>query len=280
MMKIKTLLLILTLTGSTHLMAVSEPEYATAETREVVLKMIEAHGGLEKWRNSKSFSFQNIMFSSSLGERPFWINEVTVDPKTRRVYQNWLSHDATMASDGNETWSENWKIGNAPKFEALFFYYFLNLPWLTQDSNVTLSEAKKIKHDSFENEVYVIEMGFSEKPAMGKTKNDTYKLYIDAESYLLVGYEYSIGYGYMLDLFGFPPEKNLFGPMFRINDSFTAIDGLIYPNLMHTGNTDMTKVYGNHAIVKYSLDNKFDNSRMKKSSNSIVDTSSDKRKKI
>lgn len=45
--------------------------------------MINAHGGLKKWKAAETFSFQNIMFNSSLQGLPFWINEVAVDQKTR-----------------------------------------------------------------------------------------------------------------------------------------------------------------------------------------------------
>lgn len=254
------------------------PHYASTQSKTIIEKMIDAHGGMKAWKNARTFSFDNIMFSESLPGQPFWVNKVTVDQKTRRVYQEWPLHNAAMAYNGKETWSVDWKIGNPPKFEALFFYYFLNLPWITQDDNVSLSEAKKIKHNSFEREVYVIDMGFTEKPAIGKTKIDAYKLYIDSQSYLLVGYEYMIGYGYMLDLFGFPPGRKLFGPMFRINDSFTEVNGLIYPNRMHTGNTDQTQTYGHHVILNYDLGKKFDESKMKKPKNAIIDSSSHVRK--
>lgn len=262
---------------STSLLA-KDPIYASNKTKEIIQKMIEAHGGMEAWKNANTFSYDNTMFSSSLGEVPFWVSEVTIDKKTRRVYQDWPIHQSSMSYNGKEAWSVDWKIGNAPKFEALFFYYFLNLPWLTQDSNVTLGEVTKIKHAAFENEVYVIDMGFTEKPAVGKTKKDRYKLYIDSNSYLLIGYEYKIGYGYMLDLFRFPADKELFGPMFRINKSFTTVDGLIYPNIMETSNTDQTQVYGNHAIYNYSHTIPFDETRMNKPSNAVMDESSYLRK--
>lgn len=140
-----------------------EPHYASKETEKIILKMIDSHGGIKAWKAITTFSFDNIMFSESLGDQPFWINQVTVDQKTRRVYQEWPLHNSTMAYDGNKAWSVNWSVGNAPKFEALFFYYFLNLPWLTQDDNVKLGETIKIKHKAFDNEVYVIDMGFTKK---------------------------------------------------------------------------------------------------------------------
>ena len=66
-------------------------------------------------------------------------------------------------------------------------------------------------------------MSFSEKPAVGKTKEDTYKLYIDSKNFLLMVYEYTISYGYMLDLFKFPKGQNVFGPMFRVHSGFTKV---------------------------------------------------------
>lgn len=249
------------------------PEYASLETKEVILKMIDAHGGMKKWATAKTFSFQNVMYSQSLGAVPFWISNVTVDKATLRVYQDWPLHQSIMAHNGKETWSVEWRVGNPPKFEALFFYYFLNLPWLTQDENVKLGEVSKIKHNAFDHEVYVVEMGFKTAP-VGKTIKDSYKLFIDSETYLLVGYEYSIGYGKMLDNFQLPASTEVFGPMFRINQNFTEVDGLLYPNIMQTGNTDQTRVYGNHAIINYSLTNSFDEKRMKKPANAVIDNSS------
>lgn len=253
------------------------PQYANKHTKEVIEKMIGAHGGLENWKNAETFSFDNIMFTDMFPNKPFWISQITVEQKTRNVYQEWPLHESSMASNGKLTWSENWNVGNPPKFEALFFYYFLNLPWLTQDNNVKLSEATKIKHDAFENEVYIIEMGFTEKPAIGKTKIDKYKLYIDSETYLLVGYEYMLGYGHMLDLMGVPADKKLMGPMFRINDEFTEVNGLIYPNRMHTGNLDQTTIYGHHAIINYKLGGEFDSSKMEMPKDAVLDDSSYKR---
>jgi hypothetical protein len=254
------------------------PKYGSNESKEIIRKMIDAHGGYAKWEKKKTFSYDNIMFSEQLPGTPFWISKATIEKETRRVYMDWPIHQSTMTYDGEKAWSVDWKIGNPPKFEALFFYYFLNLPWLTQDDNVKISDAKRIKHAAFENEVYVLDMTFKEKPAVGKTAKDNYKLYVDSESYLLVGYEYSIGYGYMLDLFGFPEDKDLFGPMFRVNNSFTTVDGLVYPNLMQTSNLEQTQVYGYHSVINYSLNEPFDKKRLEQPSNAVIDTSTDKRK--
>lgn len=249
-------------------------KYATPETKKIVENMIEAHGGFKAWKNAKTFSFDNIMYSKSLGNVPFWINQVMVDKKTRKVYQNWPIHGSTMAYDGKQTWGDKWKIGNPPKFEALFFYYFLNLPWLTQDDNVILGKAVKKKHKAFQNEVYVIDMSFTEKPAVGKTKKDTYKLYIDSKNHLLMGYEYTISYGYMLDLFKFPKGQDVFGPMFRVHQGFTKVGNLIYPTVMKTSNLDQSQTFGEHAIFNYSITKPFDSSKLIKPKGAVIDPTS------
>ena len=276
MKKMTTLIALITIFLATF-EAFAQPKYASEESQRVIGKMVEAHGGLDSWRKAETVSFDNIMFSEGLGEEKFWISKITVDQKTKRVYQEWPLHNATMASDGKQAWSVNWKAGNPPKSEALMFYYFLNLPWLTQDKNVELGAVEKIKHKGFKNEVYVIRFGFAEKPVIGKTKLDSYKLFIDSRSYLLLGYEYMIGYGGMLDLMELPADKKLFGPMFRIHDSFTNVGGLTYPNRMHTGNLDQTQTYGYHAIINYDLTADFDESKMKVPKNAVIDKSSDKR---
>ena len=256
------------------LMTAQERKENPLETEQVVQKMIDAHGGYDAWKKVKTFSFDNIMYSNSLGKLPFWINQVTVDSKTRNVYQNWPIHGSTMAYDGKQAWGNQWKVGNPPKFEALFFYYFLNLPWLTQDDNVVLGKATKKKHKAFQNEVYVIDMSFSEKPAVGKTKEDTYKLYIDSKNFLLMGYEYTISYGYMLDLFKFPKGQNVFGPMFRVHNGFTKVGDLIYPTVLRTSNLDQTQVFGDHAIFNYGITKPFDKSKLIKPKGAQIDPTS------
>ncbi len=255
----------------------SKPKYASKETKEVIAKMIAAHGGLNAWKKAKTFSFTNVMYSASLPGSPFWVNEITVEKSTERVYQLWPLHNAEMAYDGEKAWGVNWKIGNPPKFEALFFYYFLNLPWLTQQDHINLGEVKKVNHNAFDKEVYEIEMTFNDPP-IGKTKKDKFVLYIDSETHLLVGYKYFIGYGHMLDIMRVPADREVFGPMFRTHQAFTEVEGLVYPALMQTGNEEQTQVYGNHAIYNYSLNKPFDESKMAIPDGAVVDSSSEVRK--
>lgn len=38
-------------------------KYAAEKTKEIINKMIEAHGGYEKWKNAPAISYDNIFFN-------------------------------------------------------------------------------------------------------------------------------------------------------------------------------------------------------------------------
>lgn len=256
----------------------AQPSYASNETKDIIEKMIQAHGGYEKWEALETLTFTTAMHSKSLGFLRFWINTQTIDMKTRRSYQDWPIVGSKMTFDGTEAWSTDWRVGNPPNHQHSVFYYYVNLPWLTQDKNVLLSAVEKIKHAAFKEEVYKIKMTFSESPTLGKSKNDSYTLFIDSKTYLLAGYEYTVGYGPLLDQMQIPKDKTVFGPVLRINSYTGDVDGLMFPMLMTTNSLDLKDLYGDHTIYAFKINEPFDEKRMIKPSNAVVDTSTDTRK--
>ncbi|QCK13825.1 hypothetical protein [Mangrovivirga cuniculi] len=218
------------------------------------------------------------MYSKSLGLLKFWSNDQMVDMKTRRSYQDWPIVGSKMTYDGEKVWSENWRVGNPPAHQHSVFYYYLNLPWLTQDDNVILGDAQKIQHKVFENEVYKVDMSFRESPVVGKSQKDTYTLYIDSESYLLVGYEYTIGYGPLLDILNLPKDQEVFGPVLRVINYTGEVEGLKFPILFTTYNIDGTEEYGDHVIYDIKFNEPFDESRMEMPPNAVIDPGKDIRK--
>lgn len=256
----------------------SQPKYASKETKEVIEKMINAHGGYEKWKNLKTLTFSSAMHSKSLGFLRFWIKTQTIDMQTRRSYQDWPIIGSKMSYDGKQAFSTNWRVGNPPNHQHSVFYYYVNLPWLTQDKNVILGKVEKVKHAAFKNEVYKIKMSFTEAPTLGKSERDTYTLYIDSQSYILNGYEYTVGYGPLLDILKLPKDKKVFGPALRINNYSGDVNGLKFPMLMTTNSPDLKQEYGDHVIYDFKINEKFDEKRMIKTKNDVVDTSTDVRK--
>jgi len=96
--------------------------YASNQTKEVIEKMIEAHGGYEAWENVETLSFSNIMHSEFLPTLRFWTSTNTYDMKTRRSYQDWPIHQSSMTYDGKEAWSVDWRVGNSPKYQHSVFF--------------------------------------------------------------------------------------------------------------------------------------------------------------
>lgn len=273
----KKLLLSLTVLLSFALHA-KGPEYASEATKEIIQKMIKSHGGYENWSNLETLSFTTVMHSESLGFLRFWIKDQTIDMKSRRTYQDWPLVGSKMTYDGEKVWSIDWRVGNPPSHQHSVFFYYLNLPWLTQDDHVKLGESELLKHPAFENEVYKVKMSYKDVPTVGKSQKDTYTLYIDSKSYLLVGYEYTVGYGPMLDIMGLPKDQEVFGPMLRKINYSADIEGLKFPLLFTTHSADLTAQYGDHAIYNIQLNGTFDESRMVPPANAVVDPAIDRRK--
>jgi len=254
------------------------PKYASDKTKEVIGKMIEAHGGYERWSQLKTLSFTTVMHSASLPTLHFWINDQVIDMKTRRTYQDWPVVQSKMSYDGEKAWSVDWRVGNPPNHQHSVFFYYMNLPWLTQDDGVILGESQLVDHKAFDNKVYKVHMSYEKSPVLGKSAKDTYDLYIDSKTYQLVGYEYTVGYGPLLDIMGIPKSKEVFGPVFRKNAYFVDYDGLKFAALFSTHSADLTQQYGDHVIYSVELDAPFDESRMKMPKNAVIDTGKDVRK--
>lgn len=267
-----------TLAMSIALMAGGGPTYASEATETIIQKMITAHGGYQKWKDLKTLSFTTTMHSESLGVLRFWVNDQTVDMDTRRTYQDWPVVGSKLSFDGEQVWSVDWRVGNPPSHQHSVFFYYLNLPWLTQDDHVVLSEPELIEHQAFDNKVHKIVMSYTEKPTVGKSAKDTYTLYIDATNYLLVGYEYTIGYGPLLDVVGAPKDQDVFGPVLRKNNYIAEINGLKFAMLFTTHAADMSAQYGDHVIYDFKIDEDFDEARMTPPANAVIDPALDVRK--
>ena len=216
--------------------------------------------------------------SKSLGFLRFWIKTQTVDMKTKRSYQDWPLIGSKMTYDGEKTWSVDWRVGNPPNHQHSVFYYYINLPWITQDPLVQLGKVEKVKHPAFKTEVYKVKMSFTKSPILGKSKDDSYTLYINANTFILDGYEYTVGYGPLLDQLNIPKDQKVFGPVLRINNYTGDVNGLKFPMLMTTNSLDLKQQYGDHAIYSFKLNEKFDETRMVMPVNSVIDTSKDVRK--
>lgn len=178
--------------------------------------------------------------------------------------------DARIGYDGEKVWSTNWNKGNPSAHMVHFFYYFLNLPWLTQDDGVLLSGATRFAWPGFDEELIRIEMRYEEAAAVGKSNKDFYILYLDPKSKRLVGYEYANGYQPLLDVMDMPEGKEVFGPLWRLITRYEEVDGLLFPTAWRTMPGPDERIVGNHVILNVDVSTPFEYENVKQPDGAVV----------
>lgn len=240
--------------------SMARPHYESDETKRVIEAMVEAHGGLDRWRAVPSIRFDNVMHNNYHGKNEFawWVAHEVIDQETRRVWQEWPMDDARIGFDGEKVWSVNWNRGNPSAHMVHFFYYFVNLPWLTQDDGVILSDPARFTWPGTDTEFYEVRMTFDAPPAVGKSAKDYYVLYIDPESYRLFGYQYGAGYKPLVDLMNMPEGQEVFGPLWRMITKYEEVDGLLFPAAFRTMPEADERIVGNHVILNIDVATPFE----------------------
>ena len=223
--------------------------------REVAALMIEAHGGLEKWRSAPTVSFEVTNHPSGT------VSRETVEQGARRAYHDFPGTDTRLAWDDTKAWSENWERRQSPRFAALLNYYFMNLPWLTADPGVILGEPGTGTLLDDPAEYITVQMSF--EPGVGDTPDDTYLLYIDPNSYLLHATEFTVIYG----------RAEASEPRILVYEQFTTVDGLMVPIQAGSYRKDGSSS-GFREISNWSFREPFDESRMVMPLGAVLDTSS------
>jgi hypothetical protein len=239
--------------------AASPATQATAlKGPQVIQDMIAAHGGMDAWKNAPTFSF-----TDQWGDSP--PTTFVVEQGRRRAYFEVPGTDVSVAWDGEKAWSMNWPTQTPVRFLALLNYYFINIPWLTQDPGVKLAgpETGTLPGDS--TRYTTVMMTF--EPGTGDTPDDYYRLYIDPQSKMLRAVDYIVTYDALLDEGETStPEHCL------VYDQMTTADGLQLP--AHFTIYEAGKVYAACTISNYSLSAPFDEARMTMPPGAVIDTSS------
>jgi hypothetical protein len=252
--------------------AIACPDYANAETKRVIEAMVEAHGGIERWRAAPSISFDDTMHMETheKGQFGWWVAHEVIDQETRQVYQEWPMEDSRLGFDGEKVWSQNWQQANPTAMMVHFFYYFVNLPWLTQDDGVILSAVEESTWEGIDGELYKVTMSFDGPPAaVGKSAKDTFVLYIDPETYRLVSYQYGTGFGPFIEMAGMP-KGSVFGPMWRVITRYEEVGGLLFPSAFHTMPGPDGKIIGDHVITNIDISTPFDTEKAAVPADAVV----------
>lgn len=250
------------------------PAYASESAKQIISKMIDAHGGMKKWNTSQALSFSHLLvFGEPLGTE-FWLSHETTEIKTERAYQDWPIFNGRLAFDGKKIWTQNWKLDNPPGANLNNIYHAMAMVWLTQRKEVILEELPRAKlfHDT--TLYYVVKLTYSKESK--ESPHKYYKLFIHPVSHLLSGLEFNITYAPFLDLIGLPKDQKSIGPFTHVFYTYTSVDGMIFPEKYDTfdGNGHNS---GRHIAFDFSLDEKFDTTRMKVPPDALVDNATSDR---
>ena len=235
--------------------------------REVVDRMIEAHGGLEKWRSAPTVSFQAALVPP--GASSPLVHRVTVEQGARRAYLDFPGMGARISWDGEKAWSENWKGPFPPRFVALLSYYFMNLPWVAADPGVNLSQPGTDRLWDDPTEYVTVKMTF--EAGVGDTPDDYYILHMDPESYRLRAAELTVSYADAL-----PPDVDMIREVIGYEE-FATVDGLTVPTKCSIYAMDRSPLASFPKVWDWSFQQAFDESRMVMPADAVLDTSSARR---
>lgn len=245
-----------------------------AATRNLVDKLIQAHGGMEKWAAAPTVSMEHKMVAPQSPDDP-WVSYDTTEQGSRRTYQDWTRDEAQIAFDGSRTWSVGWKRLNPPKFMVNLAYYFACMPWILEDDGVILSEPGTGTLPDDDTVYQTVTMTF--KPGVGETPDDKYIVFIDPQTHRMKATRFWVTYGALLDIMNMPPEVKALGPITHIYDELQTVEGLTVPAKYHTIGP-AGRVMGEHWVTRVSFSKEFDESRMQMPHNAEIDQSSVHRK--
>ncbi len=231
--------------------------------RGIVQKMIEAHGGMKRWREAPTVTFEDTWFPPGSDERT--TSRVVVEQGPRRAYLDFPESGAKITWDGQRAWSVDWEQPAPPRFIALLSYYFFNLPWLTQDPGVVLGEPETAT--LWDDPTAYVKIRMSFEAGVGDTPDDYYDLYIHPETHRLHACGYIVTYDEIL-----PEGVESTPEHILVYDAWETVEGLLVPTAISIYEEDKTPYYG-ATVADWSFRQDFDRSRLDMPENAVVDRS-------
>ncbi len=197
------------------------------EGGRLVLRAIEAHGGLAAWYRAptSSYTWEYANVGADLHFKSFLV----ADNQTRRVYHDLMSVgpygdprpvDAHFAWDGTIAWMAPDTIERPnPHFWATTGYYFEQIPFLLADPGLTY---ERLPDETLGDTTYeLVRVGYQE--GVGYSDDDTYTLYVHPETGRVDAIRYTVTYGQDV-----PSDADLPETLFTYED-YVTVHGLTVP---------------------------------------------------
>lgn len=170
-----------------------------SEGGKVVLRAIEAHGGLLAWHSAPTSAYAWEYSNAGMDFR--FKSYLVANNQTRQVYHKLLelgTPDKSVAAvgrfawDGTDAWISPAKLQQPnPRFWATTGYYFESIPFVLADPGIDYEVLPDEVLDGVAHDMVRISYG----EGVGDSPGDTYTLYVNKGSGLVDAIRYTVTFG-------------------------------------------------------------------------------------
>jgi hypothetical protein len=250
---------------------VSPGQGDTISVADLIYKLRQAHGGLQNWKKAKTVYFNHHIVFGMDSTRQWWISREMTELSTMRFYETRPYENATIVYDGNKTWSTNWKQTNPPSMLVNNHLLQQVLPFLASYPMVVISKEPDVKLPGNDS-VSFLTLKLRFKQAANFDSAKYYRIFIHPVSFRMAGWEYNITHPKQLKNIGLADSIKSFGPFINKIHTYTTVDGLLFPEKYDTYNPS-GKISGNHLVLDYKINGKFDEKMMNMPRDAVIDSS-------
>lgn len=200
--------------------AETEMRLMATEGGQMLLRAIEAHGGLAAWHRAETSSYV-WGFSGGIQTR------MVAHNRTRQVYHDVLSlgeeqapDGARMVWDGTDAWVYPDSLNTNPRFMAATGYYFQSIPFVLADPGIRHEILAPALLDGEEH--HLVRATFND--GIGDASGDHYTLYIHTETYRVNALRYRSTFGQ-----GRPAIEEGMPETLLYYMNYVTVDGLTVP---------------------------------------------------
>ncbi|XOV90670.1 MAG: hypothetical protein ACFHX7_12495 [Pseudomonadota bacterium] len=222
------------LLGACQAVSTDQPTDEPLDSKVVANRLTEAHGGMENWLALNTVAIARE-HRGVQGPTDFRFN-ILADYATQRIYERWEKPAGTVVWDGERAWSVDWPIAQrlTPRFVTSIGFFLVNMPWLVQNPQTRLLGVTRESGlpSNPEAMFVVLDIEFEaapvRKPKGIVSPRDTFRLYIDPDTWLLAAVHQSRTHAGQLHNFGADASETAFVEIYVPTDSIEA-EGLLWP---------------------------------------------------
>ena len=226
------------------------PDDAQTQGRTILQQMLDAHGGLEKFRSYGTVTYHTDGLPYS-AQAPLQFNHIA-DLAARRHRMEGFSDAGSFIAGANDEigWTTNADaLGIPPRWVNHGNSYFALMPFVFADPGASV---RFVGDREFDGQVFdAIAVNYS--AGVGDTFEDDYVLYIDKQTHMLRLIDFSVTYGPMR---GDTPIDEL--PRRSLEFvQWQQADGLLVPKVLHYAPWQRTATGGQRTDngVQYTITN-------------------------